>query len=408
MSFNIALTGINSASKDLETTSNNLSNAGTTGFKKSRAEFNDLFAMGAMGVPNLAIGQGSRLANVGQLFNQGAFDFTERSLDLGVEGGGFFRLEEQGEITYSRAGEFEIDRDGYIVNNAGRNLTGFRTDDDGNRVGDGHDLLRVPTEGIAASATESAKLSANLNADAEVLDPALFDPEDTNTFNESTTTTFYDSQGSARDATFYFVKSGENQWSVFTEISGLDPDDQEALFGEPQVLEFDGAGNLLGDGMQEIEGEFAAQVEPLLAEIDFGGVTQFARPFNVTEISQDGYTAGEFENVNVEKDGTIYARYSNGERQAVGMVALTRFPSEERLQNAGQTSWQATAEAGDPLVGVPGEGRFGRIEAGALEQSNVEVSEQLVNMITAQRNFSANAKMISTQDQVTQEILQIR
>ena len=210
MSFNVALTGINSASKDLETTSNNLANAGTTGFKKSRAEFNDLFALGPMGIPQLAIGQGSRLANVGQMFSQGSFEFTERSLDLGIEGGGFFRLDDNGDVSYTRAGEFEVDRDGYIVNNTGKRLTGYLTDEDGSRIGDGRDQLRIPTEGISARATEDAGLGANLNADDEILSPAEFDPEDVDSFNDTTTTTFYDSQGGAHDATFYFVKSGEN------------------------------------------------------------------------------------------------------------------------------------------------------------------------------------------------------
>lgn len=407
MSFNVALTGINSASKELETTSNNLANAGTTGFKKSRAEFNDLFSLGPMGVPQLAIGQGSRLANVGQMFSQGAFEFTERSLDLGIEGGGFFRLEENGNVSYTRAGEFEVDRDGYIVNNTGKRLTGFQTDEDGSRISDGRVHLRVPTEGIPAQATESATVGANLNAAAEELDPANFDPENADTYNESTTTTFYDSQGRAHDATFFFVKNGENSWNVFTQVEGADYEGDQEFF-DPHQLEFDSAGNLVNGNAQDIETAFISDVEDLDVEIDFDSVTQFARPFNVTEVAQDGYTAGEFQNVNVEGDGTIFARYNNGETQAVGQVALTQFASEERLQNIGETSWKATSEAGDPLIGVPGQGQFGSIEAGALEQSNVEVSEQLVNMITAQRNFSANAKMISTQDQVTQEILNIR
>lgn len=407
MSFNVALTGINSASKDLETTSNNLSNAGTTGFKKSRAEFNDLFALGPMGIPQLAIGQGSRMANVGQMFTQGSFEFTERSLDMGIEGGGFFRLDDGGNISYTRAGQFEVDDEGYIVNNTGKRLTGYLTEEDGSRVGDGRDHLRVPTEGIPAQATQEASLGANLNADAEIKNPEAFDPSNIDTFNDSTTTTFYDSQGGAHDATFYFLKSGQNNWQVFTQVEGANYEEGQQHFG-PHQLEFDSAGNLVEGELKEITGEFNADVDDLDVEVDFGELTQFARPFNVTQISQDGYTAGEFQNVNVENDGTIFARYNNGETQAVGQVALTQFAAEERLQNVGETSWKATSEAGDPLIGVPGQGQFGSVVAGALEQSNVDVSEQLVDMITAQRNFSANAKMISTQDQVTQEILNIR
>ncbi len=408
MSFNVALTGLNAASKDLEATSNNLANAGTTGFKRSRAEFNDLFAMGPMGIPQLAVGQGARLANIGQMFTQGSFDFTERSLDLGIEGRGFFRLDDDGSVTYSRAGQFEVDRNGYIVNNTGKRLTGYRTDEEGNRVGDGRDLLRLPTEGIPARPTTNVAVGANLNADTDPLDPALFNPEDTETFHESTTTTVYDSQGSARDATFYFVKTSPNTWQVFTEVEGMDWGDGDAPYFGPHELVFDQAGNLVEGGRVEFEGEFLAAVEPLEVELDFRGLTQFARPFSVSRISQDGYTAGEFQNVDVEKDGRIFARYSNGQAQVVGQVALTSFASEERLLNVGETSWQETFEAGDPLIGVPGQGLFGRIENGALEQSNVDVAHELVNMITAQRNFSANARMVTTQDQITQEIINIR
>ncbi len=411
MSFNVALTGINAASKDLEATSNNLANSGTTGFKRSRAEFNDLFAMGPMGIPQLAIGQGARLANVGQMFTQGSFDFTERSLDLGIEGGGFFRLEDDGAVTYSRAGQFEVDREGYIVNNTGKRLTGYRTDEAGNRIGDGRDQLRLPTEGIPARSTSGVEVGANLNADVEAMgrNQVPFNPEDTETFHESTTTTVYDSQGSARDATFYFVKRGPNDWDVYTEIEGMDWDDENSPYFGPHQLEFDEAGNLAGEnGVAAYEGEFAAAVEDLDIEVDFREVTQFARPFSVTRVSQDGYAAGEFENVDVEKDGRIFARYSNGQAQVVGQVGLTSFPSEERLLSVGETSWQETFEAGDPLIGVPGQGTFGRIENGALEQSNVDVAHELVNMITAQRNFSANARMVTTQDQITQEIINIR
>ncbi|MFP4146761.1 MAG: flagellar hook protein FlgE [Halorhodospira sp.] len=421
MSFNISLTGVNSASKDLETTSNNLSNAGTTGFKESRAEFNDLFAMGPMGISQLGIGQGSRLANVGQMFSQGSFEFTERSLDLGIEGKGFFRLEEEGgEVSYTRAGQFEVDRDGYIVNNTGKRLTGFETDADGNRVGDGREHLRLPTEGISAKATEEMGLSANFDADAEAIDEeAAFDPEDNETYHESTTTTVYDSQGTARDATFYFRKVDDNEWDVYTQVEGADYEGAETetageegnVFG-PHRLSFDNSGSLRedeGDGSSMgLETPLRAEVDDLDIEVDFTETTQSARPFNMTDVSQDGHEAGEFQNVSVDNDGTIQARYSNGETQAVGQVGLTSFPAEEQLQSAGETSWKATADAGEPLIGVPGQGKFGRIENGALEQSNVEVSEQLVDMIKAQRNYSANAKMISTQDQVTQEILNIR
>lgn len=327
---------------------------------------------------------------------------------MAIEGDGFYRLDDDGEITYTRAGQFEVDRDGFIVNNTGKRLTGFQTDADGNRVGDGRDHLELPTDGIPARATSEVEIGANLNADAEVMDPDNFDPADTDTFNESTTTTVFDSQGSARDATIYFVKTGSNTWNAYTEVEGVEWEDEDQPYFGPQELTFDASGNLVEGESATYEAPYQAAVDDLEIDMDFGGVTQFARPFNVTSIRQDGYTAGEFQNVDVEPDGKIFARYSNGEAQVVGQVALTGFPAQERLQSVGETSWEATAEAGDPLIGIPGQGQFGRIESGALEQSNVDVAEQLVNMITAQRNFSANTRMVTTQDQMTQEVLNIR
>ncbi len=407
MSFNTALTGINSASQDLETTSNNLSNAGTSGFKRSRAEFDSILAMSRMGVADHAIGQGSQLGKVGQMFNQGSLEFTERNLDLGIQGGGFFRLNEDGKTTYTRAGQFQVDEDGYIVSKNGKQLTGFEVDDDGERVGDGRQALRLPTDGIEAQATQNIGLGANLNAEAEELDPEAFDPEDSDTYNNSTTTTIYDSQGKERNATFYFVKKGSNTWDVHTEVEGVEGEGENGTLG-PQTLEFDSAGSLVSGETAEYQAAFQDDVDDLDVEIDFSEMTQNARSFNVNDNSQDGYAAGEFQNVDIKSDGKIFARYTNGESKAVGQVALAQFRAERELDEVGETSWAATQEAGDPLIGPPDEGQFGSIESGALEQSNVETSEELVDMITAQRNYSANARMIKAEDQMTQEILNIR
>lgn len=417
MSFETAVTGINSASKDLETTSNNLANAGTTGFKRSRAEFDSILAMNQMGISGNAVGQGAQLANVGQMFSQGSLEFTERSLDLGIQGGGFFRLEDGGEVTYTRAGQFQVDDNGYIVSSKnGKRLTGFQMDAEGNRVGDGRQALKLPTDGMQAQATKSVELGANLSADAKVLNQdgeGGFDPGNPDTYNHSTTTTVYDSQGKARNATHYFVKTGDNTWQVHTKVEGVEGQGENGTLGDPHELQFDKAGNLIDDeGTPYKEGTYQAAlgdgVEDLDITVDFSDMTQFARPFSVNKASQDGHAAGEFQSVNIQGDGKIIARYNNGESQAVGQVALTNFRAERELEKAGETGWKATQAAGDPLIGTPDQGQFGTIESGALEQSNVETSEELVDMITAQRNFSANARMIKAQDQMTQEVLNIR
>ncbi|RLK48666.1 flagellar hook protein FlgE [Alkalispirillum mobile] len=406
MSFGTSLTGLNAAQSDLDITGNNIANSNTTGFKESRAEFADLFSFSNLGVTSLSIGQGVRLQNVGQQFNQGQFDFTENSLDLGISGNGFFRMSDDGDVTYTRAGAFQLDRDGWITNSAGKRLTGYNVDEDGNNVGDGTQELRVQTGNVAPSATTEASVQANLDAGAEVIDEEdAFDPSDTATYNESTSTTFFDSQGNQRTANFFFRKVDDNKWDVHAQVDGLDEPVRLGADDDPS-LEFDGNGVLESDGIFENLDFGLGEDEEV--ELDFSEITQFGSPFAVSDINQNGFAAGEFSSLDVESDGTIFARYTNGQSESLGRVGITKFPSQENLQPVGDTEWADTFEAGEPVIGTPGTSDFGQIESGALEQANVDISEQLVNMIVAQRNFSANAKMISTEDQITQEILNIR
>jgi len=430
MSFGTSLTGLNAAQSDLDITGNNIANSNTTGFKESRAEFADLFSFSNLGVTGLSIGQGVRLQNVGQQFSQGQFDFTENSLDLGISGNGFFRMSDDGDVTYTRAGEFQLDRDGWITNSAGKRLTGYQAQD-GEIQGDGTQELRVQTGNVSPSATDTASILANLDAGAEPRlddddEPIGFNPEDTSTYNESTSTTFFDSQGNQRTANFYFQKVGANEWDVYAQVAGseildedgnpIEDDDGNPLDfqkltseGEDPSLSFDGDGVLQGDGTFDQTFNFGDEdVNEMNVGFDLSEITQFGSPFAVSDINQNGFAAGEFSSLDVESDGTIFARYTNGQSEVLGRVGISKFPSQENLQPVGDTEWEATFEAGDPVIGQPGTSDFGQIESGALEQANVDISEQLVNMIVAQRNFSANAKMISTEDQITQEILNIR
>ncbi|SEP03400.1 flagellar hook protein FlgE [Aquisalimonas asiatica] len=428
MSFNISLSGLNSASSDLDVTSNNIANSGTVGFKGSRAEFADVFAQTQFGIASNAIGSGSRLQNVAQQFTQGQFDFTGNNLDLAVNGEGFFRLQDNdGSVSYTRNGAFQLNQDGVVENADGRALTGYPADGDGN-VGGTLQPLSIDTGNVPPQATTAIDIDANLQSNADGLDPTNFDVNDPETFNFSTSTTVYDGQGTSRSANIYFVKDEgeENEWLSVVEIGdqliGIDdPDnpDPDEMFrvafnsdgSFDSVVPGPGAGNDAQDtSASSIDFEYdpGDGLDPQRIEVDYGALTQFGTPSAVNELTQNGFEAGEFSSLDIEEDGTVFGRYTNGESLQLGRVATARFPSEQNLTEVGDNLWLESAESGEPILGQPTTSGLGGIQSGALEQSNVDITEQLVNMITAQRNFQANAQMISTQDQVTQEILNIR
>lgn len=400
MSFETALTGLNAASADLDVTGNNIANAGTVGFKGSRAEFADIFASSGLGVTQNAIGQGVRLANVAQQFTQGQFNFTGNSLDLAVNGNGFFRMSDNGEAVYSRNGAFQLDRDGFIVNSQNQRLNGFLASPTGS-VGGAVGELQVNVGNVPPQATSSVAVSANLDSGAADLSGVAFDRNDPDTYNFSTSTTVFDSQGQDYVGTLYFRHVGTNQWEMRMEANGQ--------VRGPTVFDFDANGNFNSviSGAPPF-GFTTPSAAPLNIDVDFASLTQFGAPFDVKNLSQDGFAAGQFSNLSVEGDGRIFARFTNGQSQTLGQVILARFPSAENLQQVGDTSWVETFGSGNPVLAAPGSSGLGNLEAGALEQSNVNITEQLVQMITAQRNFSANSQMISTQDQITQEIINIR
>ncbi|PWG62311.1 flagellar hook protein FlgE [Sediminicurvatus halobius] len=402
MSFETALSGLNAAASDLDVTGNNIANSGTVGFKSSRAEFADLFAASNLGVSQTAIGQGVRLADVKQSFGQGQFDFTGNSLDLAINGTGFFRISEgEGEVSYTRNGSFQLDRDGYIVDANNRRLTGYQADGDGN-IGGALDDLQVNIGNVAPEATTELSVSANL--DAAAAEPAnAFDATDPQSYNFSTSTTIYDGQGTDHRATLYFRKTATaNEWEVHVDGGGTG-----GVLG-PRTLSFNNDGTF--DSLSDTSAYTFNYpgVDPVSVTPDFDALTQFGAEFEVKQINQDGFAAGQFSSLNVEGDGRLLARFTNGQSQVLGQVALARFQSPEKLQEAGDTRWRETFESGPALLGAPDSSGLGSLEAGALEQSNVNLTEQLVQMITAQRNYQANSQVISTQDQITQEILNIR
>jgi flagellar hook protein FlgE len=405
MPFAIALSGLNAASADLGVTANNVANVNTTGFKMSRAEFAEVFAVGTQSVGSSASGSGVRLSAVSQQFTQGNIDFTDNALDLAIGGEGFFVLSDNGARAYSRAGAFSVDNDGNVVNahgqrlqaypNAGDNLfnTGAPTD------------LKLTTGANPPEATTSATLGINLPADAAVPPTAVFDPTDPSSFNHTTSVTIYDSLGAAHTATIYFVKDAAvNTWNTQVEIDGT------AVTGSSQVVfADDGSLQSPAGGLMPLDAYTPSTgAADISMAMDFATTTQYGNAFGVNSLSQDGFTTGRLTGVSVDAQGIVFARFTNGQSTSLGKLALANFANPQGLQQVGDTAWGESFASGDALLGEAGTASFGNIQSGALEASNVDLTAQLVQMITSQRNFQANAQMISTADTVTQTVINIR
>ncbi len=440
MGFSTALSGLSAAAKNLSVTGNNIANANTTGFKKSRAEFADVYAASLGGVSAITAGSGVRVANVAQQFNQGNLNFTDNNLDLAISGEGFFTLAasptDVNNRAYSRAGEFKLDKDGYIVNNQGQALLAYRPN--GNTVADGFSTgvmqpVQINTIAGQPRATDNLKIVVNLDAGQGVPSVGTFDKSNSNSYNSQTSATVYDSFGTSHILTTYFVNQGlvggDVTWRVYHYIDGnpVNVSGAEGLgtatttppvpkYGE---LKFDAAGKLKGplDPNGVVDGTFALDpyvITPAtgasdisIAKMNYFGSTHFNQKFSVNELTQNGLPAGQLTGIDINDEGVIFARFSNGGSKTLGQVALSRFSNPQGLAKLGDTTWGQNASSGDPVSGQPGSNNFGVIQSGSLEASNVELSKQLVNLIVAQQAYQANAKTITTENTIIQSILNI-
>jgi flagellar hook protein FlgE len=405
MTFRVALSGLNAASADLGVTANNIANSATTGFKESRTEFSELFAVSSQGVSSLAAGSGVRVSDIAQQFGQGNIDFTDNSLDLAISGSGFFTLSDQGALAYSRAGAFKTDSQGFVVNSLGQRLQvypplaggGFNT----GSLGD----LRLVSNESAPAATTSVEMLMNLPANATVPATATFDPADPSSYNRATSLTTYDSLGAAHTATMYFTKgAATGAWDARLYVDGT-------AVGTAQPLQYSNTGQLTTPANGDISFPAytpATGAADMTMTFDFSGGSQYGSTFTVSNITQDGYTTGRLIGMDIDKSGIVQARFTNGRSLTMGQVALSNFANTNGLQPLADTNWAETFASGQALRGQAGNSGFGLIQSGALESSNVDITTQLVNMITAQRNFQANAQMISTSDSITQTIINIR
>lgn len=455
--FNIGLTGLNAASRDLSVTSNNIANVATVGFKRSRAEFGDLFNYSCGGTT----GSGVRVLDVAQQHSCGPIEITDNPLDLAIDGNGFFPLSDpDGGIYYTRNGQFQVDRDGNIVNSQGQLLQGYAALD----VNDPNTAFATGAlENISfgdcnspPNATTEIDVCVNLPADAQLLpEPDDFFPEgappDPATYNHSTAVTVYDSLGTPRTLNLYFVKSEADNadgdppvWRVYM---GMEVEDEngnivmQSAYGgddpaDPQQEDGFATLTFTPEGFIQLDPEadpptgifgFAAPegapddpflngANALFGSIDFGattpanagqGSTQYGTQFNINEASQNGYTTGNLSGIEIDGNGRVFGVYTNGQANVVAQVGMAKFTNPQGLQPMGNNNWMATFEAGDPVYGAAGTGGLGAIQSSALEGSNVDLTEELVDMISAQRNFEANSKTISTADQLTQTVINL-
>lgn len=432
MTFATALSGLTAAATDLAVTGNNIANASTTGFKESRTEFADVYAVAYSGITSNTPGSGVRVATVAQQFNQGTVDYTNNSLDLSISGKGFFIMSDNGAPVYTRAGSFHADRDGYVVNSQNQKLQIFPTQANDSSVfntGIVQDLQVTASIG-APNATTLLEGSFNLDSRKTpitvtgALDNAstIFNPNDPASYQNSSSLVVYDSQGGSHTATTYFRKVDTvgqtlpNTWQAFMYVDGVEVPPLAQPAGTPAVMTFTTNGSLntvspAGTTTSRIAySSFTPTVgvAPISMEIDTVGTTQYGTPYGVNKLSQNGFTTGQLTSVDIDKQGVVFARFTNGESRPLGKVAMASFQNPQGLKKLGDTSWGESFAAGDVLTGEAGSTNFGLIQAGALESSNVDVASQLVKLITAQRNFQANAQVITTANTITQTIINIR
>jgi len=430
-SFQQGLSGLNAAQRGLEVIANNVSNASVVGFKGSEAEFSDVFARAFNGARSTnGIGLGTSLAAVTQNFKQGNINVTGNPLDLAISGTGFFKVQAaNGDNIYTRNGQFSLNNEGVIVNSRGDRLQGFPLDASTGRPSDVAQPILVPRGNIPPAATRSGRLELNLDARATPIDPALtFDPGNLNTFNNSTSLTVYDELGGAHIMSVYMRKESSNNWSVFAAVDGTQVDIGPSpvavttapaqstagslQYGVDGLLTAPNLANLTVDMSRFVTASgvpfSSTGLAPNQFTFDMSKTTQYGSSFVVQNLGQNGYTSSPFAGFDVGADGMLTISYANGQLVNHAQIGLYRFPNPEGLQPVGSNGWLATNSSGPELVSLSEDTAFGIIQSGALEESNIDLTAELVAMISAQRVYQANSQTIKTQDSIFQTITNLR
>ena len=387
MGFSQALSGLSAASTDLNVISNNISNSETVGFKSSTTEFADVYA-------DAEVGLGTSVSGVVQNFESGSLTTTDNDLDLAISDDGFFVFNDGSTTTYSRNGQLTLSSDGYLENASGAKLVGV------------NGVIQIPSSGLQASATSELDATLNLDSSSDAI-TSTFDSTDATTYSYSTSATVYDSLGNSHTMTLYFAKSDDtNTWNVYSAIDGntLTDDDGNAL---SQEVAFDTSGLLTSGATSTYTYDPGNGAAEMSIDLDLTGTTQFGNDFELSSSSQDGYTSGSLTGFTIDSSGNVVASYSNDQTQIIDQIVLATFNNEQGLKAVGDNSWTATSESGVALLGTAGTGQLGSIESGVTEDSNVDLTTELVNLIIAQRNFQANSQSVKTQSEVLQQAVSL-
>jgi flagellar hook protein FlgE len=414
MSFQQGLSGLSASSKALDSVGNNIANSGTVGFKSASTAFADVFAA-TLGSGS-QVGIGTAVAGINQQFTQGNITVTNNALDLAINGSGFYRLSNSGATTWTRNGQFNVDKDGYIVNANGYRLTGYVANASNVIVPSSPAEIFINTSDLQPQPTGNTGagggLEIGLNLDSrESIIATAFDVLDPTTYNSSTSATVFDSLGNPHLLSLYFKKAAPlagpppvSQWTMYSNLDG-------GAASAATTLQFSSTGTLISPAAGIIAQSHAVTsgaTTPLAFNLNLTGSTQYGNIFGVNSITQDGYTSGRLSGLSVASDGTIQGRYSNGQTRDLAQVVLGNFNNPNGLTSLGNNQWAETADSGQPLIGVPGSGSLGVIQSAAIEESNVDLTAELVNMITFQRAYQANAQTIKTQDSILQTLVNLR
>ena len=416
MSFYTSLSGLKGAQTELGTVSNNIANVGSYGFKKSRTEFGDIIAP-SRSTP----GNGTRLKAIEQQFSQGGYETTSRELDLAIAGNGFFVTRDAlagGNTLFTRNGKLALDDGNYLTDSSGAFVQGLPVDSEGNVTATGLEAatnIQIPARSGLPRATTEIDLNTTLPSSADLpasrpvysaSNPYAFDRLDPNSYNHSTQTIVYDSAGNSFPATVYYTRTSlaPSQWEARLFVGS------EEATPTPVALEFDGTGTRttpttpVAFGPVYPSGASAA----LTLSLDLGTTNEAAGPFTLRSAEQNGATAGTLSDVSIGEDGLVTATFSNGETRAIAKLAMANFQNPVGLKQRGDARWSVTGDSGQAVIGEAGQGGLGRVQSGALERANVDITEELVALISAQRNFQANAKAIETGNTMTNAIINMR
>lgn len=407
MSFQQGLSGLSAAADQLDVIGNNVANSNTVGFKRAEAQFADVYATSLNGAGGSQVGIGAQLAAVVQQFSQGKITATENPLDVAINGNGLFRLSSNGSITYSRNGQFHLDSTGYIVTSTGKRLTGYTANAQGALDTSAPAELQLSTADRSPQITTTVNALLNLDSRQTALPSAGFNINDPTTFHHSTSVSISDSLGNPHVFSTYYMKTGAGTWDVFGAVDGV-----QSGAGAVGTLHF-GTDGFIDTAATTLPFTISATVttgatSPFTFDMGFSGTTQFGSTFSVNALDQDGFASGRLTGFNIAPNGIINGRYTNGQSAVLGQVVIANFANPQGLVALGDNGFAESATSGTPLVGEPGTGTLGVMQSSAVEDSNVDLTSELVAMITAQRVYQANAQTIKTQDQVLQTLVNLR